>query len=112
MDNINPNFDSEEEVPSQEENFEDEFSAMESALDDLPSGQFITLRHEANAPMYVQVFEGEPGLTIRGACDRRGLTLGGSVNAYVDNNPVPLDTFVPAGTVVTLVGAVKGGTVL
>jgi molybdopterin converting factor small subunit len=88
--------------------FEDAFSTMESSLDNLPEGSFVTLQHEANPPMFVSYTEGE-SLTIRGAIDRRGLTIG-NVNAYVDGNVVSLDTPIAAGTIVTLVGNVKGGT--
>ena len=96
--------------PNDEEGgIDDAFSQMESSLDALPEGDFITLRHEANAPVYSPVYAGEPNITIRTACERRGLTLGASVQAYVDNNLIALDTAIPAGSVVTLVGNVKGG---
>jgi len=88
--------------------FEDSFSEMESALDQLPDGAVYTLRHEANPPMYVPAFEGE-SITIRQACERRHLTLGSNVNAYLDGNQVSLDSPIQAGAVVTLVGSVKGG---
>jgi sulfur carrier protein ThiS len=96
-----------EESNTPNPSFEDSFSDMENSLDNLPEGSFVTLQHEANPPMFVQYFEGET-LTIRGALDRRGLTIG-NVNAYVDGNIVSLDTPIAAGTIVTLVGNVKGG---
>lgn len=96
-------------TPASENPIDDAFSALDNALDGLPEGDFITLRHEANPPMYVNLNEGELGLTVRQACDRRGLTLGGNVNCYFDNNQIALDSFVPAGGVVTMVGNVKGG---
>ncbi len=90
--------------------FEDAFSQMENSLDALPeNGAFITMRHESNAPMHVALGEGEQGLTVRQAIDRRGLTVG-NVNVYLDNNPVTMDTFVPAGSTIMIVGNVKGGT--
>jgi sulfur carrier protein ThiS len=96
-----------EESNTPNPDFGDAFNSMESSLDNLPEGSFVTLQHEANPPMFVSFEEGET-LTIRGAIDRRGLTIG-NVNAYVDGNVVSLDTPIAAGTIVTLVGNVKGG---
>lgn len=90
-------------------NFEDAFEEMESSFDTLPAGDVVTLQHEANPPMFVGLEEGETSLTIRGAIERRGLTIGSNVQAYVDGTIVPLDSVIAAGTVVTLVGNVKGG---
>ena len=99
-----------ENTPAEPTNpsFDAAFGEMEAALDNLPEGDVYTVRHEANPPMYVPAFEGE-SITIRQACERRHLTLGSNVNAYLDGNQVSLDSPIQAGAVVTLVGSVKGG---
>ena len=92
------------------DNLENAFSAMEESLPAMPeSARLITIRHEANAPVYVELLDGEETITIRAACERHQLTLGAQVTAYVDSTQVALDTLVAAGTVVMLVGTVKGG---
>ena len=93
--------------------FNDTFSAMEQTLGNVPEGEFITLRHGSGSPVYVPLLEREDGtredgLTVRQACERAHLAVG-TVNVYVDQNMIGFDTFVAAGTVVTLVGNVKGG---
>ena len=110
FDNINPD----EELPEEPTpSFDDAFTSMESALDSLPTGSFYTIRHESNAPVYVPAYTSEDGtpeaINVRQVCERRGLTLGANVNAYVDGNPIALDSIVAAGSVITLVGNVKGG---
>lgn len=112
---MNDQFDtnpSEEAASQPAPDFSAAFDAMDEVLADVPAGDFITLRHGSGSPVYVPLFNGEEGpetgLTVRQAVDRAGLTVG-SVNVYVDQNPITFDTFVAAGTVVTLVGNVKGG---
>jgi hypothetical protein len=103
---MSDNFNSTESNPTEGQpspSFEDAFSQMENALDALPDGAFITIRHESNEPMHVGLNEGEQGLTVRQAIDRRGLTVG-NVNVYLDSNPVTMDTFVPAGSTIMIVG--------
>jgi hypothetical protein len=92
------------------DNFESAFSAMEDALSGVPEGATIVIRHSSGSPVYVPLNPDETGLSLKAAIDRAGLTIG-VVNAYIDVNaaPISLDTFVAAGTVVTLVGNVKGG---
>jgi len=75
----------------------------------VPEGQFITFRVESGQPIYVPLEEGEAGLSIANAIIRRGLAVSPTTNAFVESQPVPFDTFVPANTVVTLIGMVKGG---
>jgi hypothetical protein len=99
-----PQGESQSETPS----FDDAFSDMENSLDQLPDGDVYVLRHEANPPMYIPAYPGE-SITIRQACERRHLTLGSNVVAYLDGNQVSLDSPIQAGAVVTLVGSVKGG---
>jgi hypothetical protein len=75
----------------------------------VPEGVTITFRVESGAPLYVPLQEGETGITIAQAITRRGLTVSPATLAMVESNPVPFETFVPANTVVTLIGMVKGG---
>ena len=98
------------EVPaSQGDEVEDLFAAAEEAFA-LPEGaRTITLRHEANPARYVQLFEGEPGLTITAAISRLGWTVAHDVIAYFNNSRADFGTLIPEGGVVTLVGNVKGG---
>lgn len=107
-DDFNTQDEGNEPVQPNTPSFDDAFGEMESALDQLPDGEVYTLRHEANPPMYVPAYEGE-NITIRQACERRHLTLGSNVNAYLDGNQVSLESPIQAGAVVTLVGSVKGG---
>jgi hypothetical protein len=57
----------------------------------------------------VPLNEDEEGLSIQDAIVRRGLGVSPTTTAFVENNQVPFGTVVPAGTVVTLIGVVKGG---
>jgi hypothetical protein len=90
--------------------FESAFAEMENALSGVPEGATIVIRHSSGSPVYVPLFPDETGLSLREAINRAGLTIG-VVNAYIDVNaaPIALDTIVAAGTVVTLIGQVKGG---
>ena len=100
-----------EEAPASQPSpdFGSAFDAMENEInEDLPEGAFVTLRSGANAPRYAPLYEGETAVPIRVLADRCGLTFGGSINIYVDSTPVNFDHPVPAGTVVTFVGNVKG----
>jgi hypothetical protein len=93
-------------VPS----FESAFAEMENNLGELPEGAYIVIRHSSGSPVYVPLNPDETGLNLREAINRAGLTVG-VVNAYIDVNaaPISMDTVVAAGTVVTLVGNIKGG---
>jgi hypothetical protein len=90
------------------EDVEEMFENLDN-LPDVPANGYITLTHDSAAPMFAPLLEGEQSITIRTAIERKGLTLGSAVNAYYDGGLVDLDTQVPAGAVVTLVGNVKGG---
>jgi hypothetical protein len=97
-----------EEQPSP--SFGDAFAQMEESLTGVPENvAFITLRSGSGNPVYVGLLEGETGLVLREAIDRAGLTIGGVVQFYVDQNPVTLDSVIPADAVVTMLGNVKGG---
>jgi hypothetical protein len=86
------------------------FEALESSFSEsLASGSFITIRVESGPAIYVPLNEGEESISLRDAVNRRNLTLGPNVNAYVEGQQVPLETVVPAGTIVTMIGTVKGG---
>lgn len=107
MDDFNTPAD--ETTPSQPApGFEDAFTDMEATLENVPTSDFITIRSGSGAPAYAPLREGETSITVREACERLGLTVG-AVNVYVDQNQISFDTPVAAGTVVTLVGNVKGG---
>ena len=88
---------------------DDAFTEMAAALDSsVPDSDYVTLRHDAGAPLFAPLYDGETGITVKEACNRLGLRLG-VVNAYVEGAVIPMDTVVPAGTIITLVGDVKGG---
>ena len=98
-----------DEEEDDEETPEQSFAEMEAQVaGSVPTGAYITIRHEAGQPYFVPLNEGEQAITISEALNRRMLTVG-TVSAYVEGAVVPLETQIPAGTVVTLVGAVKGG---
>ncbi len=75
----------------------------------VPNDRFITFRVETGIPIYVPLNDGEEGISIQEAIIRRGLGVSPTTNAFVENNQVPFSTVVPSGTVVTLIGLVKGG---
>jgi hypothetical protein len=75
----------------------------------IPEGATITFRVETGVPLYVPLVDQETGITINAALTRRGLTVSPTTMAYVESQPVPFETYVPANTVVTLIGQVKGG---
>ena len=75
----------------------------------VPSTRFICFRQEAGVPIYVPLNENEEGISIQDAIVRRGLGVSPTTTAFVENNQVPFSTVIPAGTVVTLIGVVKGG---
>jgi hypothetical protein len=101
---IEPEIDAELE----DDDFDADFEAMEETFSDLPEGDYVTLRFGANAPRYAPIYEGENTINVRTALERAGLTVG-AVNIYVDSAIVNFDTALASGTVVTLVGNVKGG---
>jgi hypothetical protein len=95
-----------------EENDPDEFSAAFNAtaasLNNIPDGACIFLSTASGQPISVPLMEGENGLVLRDAIERAGLTMG-VVQFYHEQNPITLDTFVPANATVTVLGNVKGG---
>ena len=98
-----------EELPSAPNpSFDDAFNEMEDALSGIPQGDYITLRSASGNPVTVPVYPGET-LTLRTVLDRSGLSFGAALTAYVDGGAISFDTVVAPGTVVTLVGSVKGG---
>jgi hypothetical protein len=75
----------------------------------VPEGEYVTIRHEANPPMYVALVEGETSIALGAAIQRRGLFISGAINAYLDGGQITMETVLAPGSVVTLVGSVKGG---
>ncbi len=92
--------------PTPDEVFAELDAQVQAAV---PNDRFITFRQEAGIPIYVPLNDGEEGISIQDAIVRRGLGVSPTTNAFVENNQVPFGTVVPAGTVVTLIGLVKGG---
>ena len=91
------------------ESFDDAFSTMEAEMNTVPQGEFVQLRNGANAPRFCPLQGNEEGITIKDAIIRMGLTLGGVIEYYVENNRVSDDYFLPKGGIVEIVGNVKGG---
>jgi len=75
----------------------------------VPEGDYITLRLEANPPMYVAFAEGETTLSLAAAIERRGLLVSNSIHAYLDSAQIDMNFMLAPGSMVTLVGNVKGG---
>jgi len=82
---------------------------LEAFQTSVPDGRYVTIRHEANPPVFVALLPDENTITISEAIERRGLTINHSVTAYVDNQTVELSHQLAPGQVATLIGAVKGG---
>ena len=98
------------EDPTPEVTPDDVFAELDGMVrQSIPEGATITFKVETGVPLYVPLVDGETGLTINAALTRRNLTVSPATMAYVESRPITLDTFVPANTVVTLIGQVKGG---
>jgi len=96
--------------PAQPDAAQDAFAAMEAAVSAAaPDGQYVTIRANGGTSVFAPMDEGEESLSISEAIQRADLTIGQNVNAYVEGSPVSFSTLVPARTVITLIGTVKGG---
>jgi hypothetical protein len=91
-----------------EENFSEAFNQTAASLSNIPEGACIFLSTASGQPITVPLMGDENGLVLRVAIERAGLTLG-VVQFYQEQNPITLDTFVPANATVTVLGNVKGG---
>ena len=97
-----------ESTDGEEDGFSAAFNETAASLSNIPDGACIFLSTASGQPISVPLMGDEQGLVLRVAIERAGLTMG-VVQFYQEQNPITLDTFVPANATVTVLGNVKGG---
>ncbi|MGD0002836.1 MAG: hypothetical protein ABSE06_01260 [Anaerolineaceae bacterium] len=105
-----PEFPTEPQTPAEEP----EADFFDGATDDgavaLPNpASVITLRTSGGDTRYVPVPDGQTTMTVAEVVSASAVYVGGAVNYWLNGAQVQAGDSVPAGSVLTLVGSVKGG---
>jgi hypothetical protein len=97
----------EEEDLEVEEELEDEFDEEFEIVDNFLEGdeRTVTIR-TSGASVSVPW---EEGITLQEAFDQTDLVLRTRADFYLDNNTIEMETVLPAGAVVTAIGATQKG---
>jgi hypothetical protein len=96
----------EEDDDSDEAEDDDFFAEAQSYLPD--GAKVVTLIDKVGHAFYCPVPEGE-ARTMRELLNSRNLTVGADLEMWLNNAQITMDTLVPSGSSVTLIGSVKGG---
>ncbi len=94
-------------VPAEEPQLPEELNDFASAGVD-PT-RLITIATTSGRPAYVELQAGEAAIPFSAAIQRAGLLFNGQLNVYMNGQEVAMETPIPGGATVTVVGNVKGG---